>query len=122
MKSLGDFSAINRFGDVIVHARLKAFFAVFLQRACGQRNNWNSGVENIIIVAADSASRLEAVELGHLAIHEYEVKRLSGKGIDGFLAVNHHLNATAQLIEDLERDELVSGVVFSNQDTQTVPE
>lgn len=64
------------------------------------------------LARADQPGGLDAVEDGHLDIHEHQVEALHIEGAKGVLAVGDGGHVLAQLLEHGGEDELVDRVVL----------
>src|SRR6266481_8798499 len=69
---------------------------------------------------ADCGSCLEAVHLGHLNIHEYQIKRLLFQSGESFLAVSSHGHRMSTPLEQPDGEQSVYSVVLGEQDAQAI--
>lgn len=67
-------------------------------------------------VAADAASGLQAVEVGHLHVHEHEVHGLALNGLNGAEAVLGEEHAVAFAFEDGAEEGLGGRPVLGHED------
>src|SRR5579864_3435554 len=65
----------NRLRQVSVHAVFEAALFIALQRVRGERDNWQMATGRFLALA-NGGSSLEAVEIGHLDVHEHQVDGL----------------------------------------------
>jgi hypothetical protein len=70
------------------------------------------------VTREDPARRLEAVELGHLQIHEYEVVVGACNGRHGLQAVLDDVRGVAVSLEQAQDELLIDGVVLCHEDPQ----
>ena len=69
----------------------------------------------------DRSSRLQAVHVGHLHVHEDEVeRRRCHGGFDGLAPVSRDRHFVATLFEQTFRQPLVDRIVLGEQDAQTL--
>src|ERR1700733_1023785 len=76
-KRFGEFFAIKRLDQKPVHARFKAGIAILDQRIRGQGENGRPA-SGSRFVAADTFGGLDAVEAGHLDIHQHQIVGRAG--------------------------------------------
>ncbi len=67
------------------------------------------------LAAPDTPCGLEAVHLGHLAVHQHEVVGDAPEGSERLVPVPGDVGPAAQLLEDLDGDELVDGIVLHDE-------
>ena len=106
----------ERFGNVIIHARVEATFAVSLHGVGGHGNDGNV-VTGLEFAFANQAGCVEAIHVGHLHIHQ----DCAIGGIAGFLkrlrARFHCVHGEACLLEKDDRQFLVDRIIFGKQDS-----
>ena len=68
----------------------------------------------------DDLGGFNAIEDGHLAVHEDEVEVLFFECVDGFLPVFCNFEGAAEVLEDALHDELVSSVVLDDEDSALI--
>ena len=69
---------------------------------------------------ADTAGRLEAVELGHLDVHQDDVVVGRSEGVDSLQAVARDLGRVAHVSQQPQCELLVDRVVLGEKDPQRV--
>jgi hypothetical protein len=67
---------------------------------------------------AQLARGIEAVELGHVAVHEHDVEVTGGQRLERLAAVRHHGGHVPELPEHGLDDHLVHAVVLGHQHRQ----
>src|SRR5579864_165660 len=93
----------NRLADVPIHSRRLAALTVASQGMGCHRNNRNVNACTLLGLA-ECGGRLEAVELWHLDIHEYQVKASGLEHLQRFLAVCGNLQVITALLEQVDGD------------------
>ena len=88
--------AIERLGEVIVHACLPAFDLVFLQGVRGQGDDRDARTARFPL--ADLARCSVAVEHRHLAVLEHEVVATPGPRVDGVASIGNCIDDVAELL------------------------
>jgi len=71
-----------------------------------------------LLLDADPPGGLVAIHFRHLAIHEDHAVGDVEEGVEGLLAVGHHVGAIVELGEHLQCDLLVDGVVLGWEQTE----
>src|ERR1700691_2424758 len=84
---LSELSRLHGLADDVVHAGGNAAIAVFLQHAGRERDYGHGRHAGVGFTAPNFHGRIEAVHLGHVAIHEYEVVRQTGRHLYRLRAV-----------------------------------
>ncbi len=91
----------DRLADIVVHARRETQLAVALHGVGGHGNDPRSLFGRPVLV--DTARGLQAVELGHLHIHQHNIVVLAGQRVEHLQTVASHIRAVAQPPERQER-------------------
>ncbi len=103
-------------GQVIVHARRQAGFAVALQRVGGNRDHGQAALAaHLALVAPDLAGGRKAVHHRHLAIHQHRIPAAFVHGAQRFLAVFRAACFEAQAFQHRAGDFDVDRVVLGQQ-------
>lgn len=80
---------VEGLGEVIVHARCEATFAIPLQGVRGERNDRQAREILLRLPVPDFAGRAVAVKDWHLAVHQHQVGALALDGFDRFPAIRN---------------------------------
>ena len=67
------FVRLDRLGDIGIHPGVQAASHVARHDERGHGHDRDMGIEHPSLAAPDETRRLEAVHLGHLAIHEHQI-------------------------------------------------
>ena len=106
----------ERFGDEIVHAGSQATGHLVIARSSAHGNNQAPCARpGQRFECPDFARGVEAVEHGHLAVHEHDIEGIFRIGVEGFLAVGDQGHLQTQALEHLADNLLVCGDVFRYQ-------
>ena len=105
----------ERLCHVIVHPRGETVLAVALDRARGQRDDWDMAIRRRLLLA-DRRGRLEPVHLGHLAIHENEAELAIGVALERLLAVGRGNHVAAETFQHADCDFEIDQIVLDEQD------
>lgn len=114
-EKLGKGGGFDGFGKVVIHAGGEAFFGVAGEGFGGEGDDEGAGLE---VVGAEGGGGGEAVEFGHLHVHEDEVVGLGEGGGDGLVAVGGEVGVDAELGEHGLGDLTVDEVVFGEEDAE----
>ena len=79
----------DRFGNVIVHARLETALAVALHGVGGHGDDGDLGIGDCGSARTNGRGGLETVHDRHLHVHEHQVIGNRFQGLDGLAAVAH---------------------------------
>ena len=102
--------------EVAVHAGLEAILAIGIHRVGGHGDD--PGTPGAGEGFADAARGLEAVQFGHLDVHEDDVVLLAFEGLEDLGAVLDDVGTVPHLAEDAGGDLLVDDVVLGEQDAE----
>lgn len=112
----------HRFGEVIVHAGLQTLLAV---AADGTRRHGDDqhAPHVFVLVAADQAGGVVAVQDGHLAVHQHQMEGVVlrgcvAEGLDGLEAVGVGGGVEAEFGDEGDGDLLVDRVVLGDADAE----
>ncbi|MFM1941794.1 MAG: hypothetical protein RI897_776 [Verrucomicrobiota bacterium] len=112
------FSGVDGFGEVVIHACAEAVFAVAVHGVGGHGDDgdggWGGG--RGVGGGADCPGGFESIHDGHLAVHEDEVIGGIAEHFEGFLAVRGDIGLVAESGESFGGDDLVGGVVFDDEE------
>ena len=108
---------LERLGEIIVHSRSEAAFAVASHRVGGKRDDRSArrGGRACRLELAQDAGRLETVHLGHLAVHQNEIESGAVHGGDGFTPVVRHFDVATKAFQHGQRYLLIHGIVFGQK-------
>ena len=113
---VGEVAQLDRLGQVAVHAGFEAGFAVAGHRVGGHRDDARQALRPA--PAHDRARGLQAVDLGHLDVHQHDVVVLPRDLLDGLCAVGGDIGAVAEVLQQSHDDALVDRVVFGDEHAQ----
>ena len=114
---------LDRFADVVVHAGGKTFFtrAVHcIARHCDDVGALGRAVALTGFALTNFHRGLVTVQIRQLAVHENDIVMDQFQGLQNLTAIGHGDGAAAELLQQTNRDLLVDGVVFRDQDVQLV--
>src|SRR5688572_13583927 len=103
-------------GDVPVHARFETHLAVPLHGVGGHCDDGES--RSATLSCADGACGVEAIDFGHLDVHEDNVELLRACVVDGFASVVGDGDGVTRAFEHADRKLLVHGIILGEQDTK----
>ena len=112
----------HRFGEVIVHPGLETFLPIAADGA--RRHGYDQHAPHILVlVAADQAGSVVAVQDGHLAVHQHQVEGVvlrgsMAQGFDGLEAVGVGGGVEAEFGDEGDGDLLVDRVVLGDADAE----
>ena len=115
-QDLEELFLIDGLGQIFIHAGGKAVLAI---TGHGMGSHGDDGQVGVARVAAQLAGCRVAVHLGHLGVHEDDIKRAIPHLIEGESAVRGTGDLGAGLVEELFNDLAVDGVVLGNKDLYT---
>ncbi|EXI88900.1 MAG: hypothetical protein AW11_02003 [Candidatus Accumulibacter regalis] len=110
--------AVDRLGQIIVHAGGEAAFPVTVHGVGGHRDDRLSPLASGHFGRADPARCFEPVHDRHHHVHQHDVEAFATQPINGGLAVLHQCDAVTPAFEQPDRQLLVDGVVFDEQNGQ----
>ena len=113
---VGELAAVDRLGDVVVHAGGQTLLRIALHGVGGHGDDRHVGPA--AVQAPDRGGRLEPVHLRHLDVHEDEIVGKIADRLDRFPAVGGDIDAVAQLGDQAGGDLLVDLIVLGHQDAQ----
>jgi len=87
----------ERLRHVVVHPGRKARLAILRKRVRGHRDDVRPALGRPAL--DNPARRVEAVELGHLDVHQHDVVRLQLERLDRLEPVRRHVGAVAEALE-----------------------
>ena len=108
------------FGEVVVHARREAGFAVAGQGVGGERDHAGRLELARDFAFAQLARRDEAVHDRHLAVHEHHVEFLLFERVQRLDAVAGMHGVASQALQHLERERAVDHVVLDQEDREVI--
>jgi hypothetical protein len=108
------------FADVIVHAGFEAAFAGATDGVCGHGDDMDVWLRcrMLLFATADFACGFEAVEEGQLTIHEDDVIGDVAEGLKNLTSGGDGFGLESEAIEEGDRDALIDGVVFGDEDVE----
>ncbi len=115
----GQGRAVDRLGQVIVHARLQAAFAVARH---GARRHGDDGyvATPVQLAVAELARGGQPVQARHLHIHQDQVVGFARRAFEHGQAIVGQRHAVAQLFQQPQGQPLVDGIVLGQQHAQAV--
>ena len=116
---LPELADLERLADVTIHAGLEAALAVAAHRKGGHGDNWDVGFA-AALARADRRGRLEAVELGHLDVHEDEIERVALERVEDLAAVPDDGDAVPLPFQQMGDEGLIDGVVLGEQNAEAL--
>jgi len=118
-----DAGGIERFLDDVVNAGVVAACTHVAVERRGQRDDarytrsvW--GFRTARAVRANTPARLEAVELGHLQVHQHEVVRPARRGLDRLDAVDGSVDLVAGAPQKARDDHPAERLVIDDEDRE----
>jgi len=109
---------VERFYEVVVHARLEAALAVGFHGVGGERDDGEARAGVGFFLGTDDGRGGEAVHFGHLQVHEHDVEFFAADVVDGLRAVLGEDGFVAEALKDGGGEATVEGVVFGDEHTE----
>ena len=107
------FIQTHRLADVVVHARRQTAFAITLHGIGGKRADGRPA--SAPLTASNDGCRLEAIHIGHLAIHQHQIVFPFLQSLHSLASIDHRVGSQPEFLEQPQRDPLVDFVIFSQQ-------
>ena len=108
---------MQRFADVIVHARFKALLAVATHRA-GRHGYDRRMMPRIPLARPQNARRREPVHFRHVDVHQHQVHRGPFQFLECFETRRRDINAMPIAFKRADYQTLVHRVVLGEQNPQ----
>jgi hypothetical protein len=115
----GELLGADRLRHVVVHPGREARLAILREGVRGHGDDPRAGL--LRPFRDDPPRRIQAVELGHLHVHQDDVVRLGFECRDRLQPVHRDVSAVAERFEQTQRHLLVHGVVLGEQDPPRRP-
>ena len=103
---------LHGLAQVRVHAGSQAALLVFLHGVCGRRDDVRMPGA---VALAQGPRHLQAVDFGHLHVHENDVIKHVRAGVERLLPVGSHVRAVAEAVEHVRHDLAVDRVVLDQK-------
>ena len=116
----GELGEADRLGEVIVGAGGEGAGALVFAGVGGEGDDPEVAFFGTGVAGADLGDRGEAIELGHVEVHEHEVGCVAREPVEGDAAVFGGGPAAAEVGDDFLDEALVDGVVFDDEDVEVV--
>ena len=120
-EGLGELLEVDWLGDIPVHPLGKAPLFIPCHRVGSHGDDGDIMVSYRGALVTDLCCCLEPVHLRHLNIHEYQIIGYRLESPRRFQSVSYCVGPTAELLDQLQRHELIRHVVLSEQDAGPVP-
>ena len=106
---------IDGFGDVVVHACLQT---LLLEAGHGVGGHGHDGCVAVRVAFqfTDPPSRFQAIQFGHLDIHQHEIEGPLPYSIHGFSSVVNYLHGVSHELKQPDGNLLVHQAIFREQD------
>jgi len=112
-----DILFLCRFGDIIVHSRLKAHLPRSFLRATGHRNNFYAPAGPEV---SDGSGGLQTIHLRHLNIHEDHIVGSPLHHLDCLQSVACYVSLKSDLPEQIYHRHLNNRIVLRQQHPQGI--
>ena len=111
---LHEFVRLQRLGRKAIHARFIGGAAVLLQNAGRQRNDGDGCVRVCSFPGADGARSFQPIHVGHLQVHQDEIKHLRLTQMHGFQPVVRKVHRVAVAAHDyLQQFQVLRHIVHT---------
>ena len=104
----------HRLRDVVVQAGRETPLAVALH-GIGRQGDDGDATGCASFLGADRARGLEAIHVGHLAIHEHQIVDGVIESRDGLPAIRDHVDVMSGLLQQAHGDLLIHPIVLGDQ-------
>ena len=100
---------------MIVHARIQTALPALLQRmgANGDDRHWRAHHGDF--VGTDSSRRLKAIQIGHLAVHQYQIVATRSRVLDRLRTVFNAINGQPRSAQQRLCDQGVQAIILHQQ-------
>ena len=105
---------IDRLGHMVIHARQFRYQAILIEGIGGHGKNGN------LLPARQGPNcpgSLQAVQIGHLDIHQHQIVAMLAGALDRFLTIFRHINRQPHAMQQLQRHFAIDRIVFGQQQT-----